>query len=64
MTSSAGTGSKSGSTTMTLSDVDGNGTLDLYVANYRPDDIRDRAAVSVTMAKGRPLMAGEDTNRS
>ena len=26
---------------MTLADVDGNGTLDLYVANYRADDIRD-----------------------
>ena len=28
---------------MALADIDGNGTLDLYVANYRAEDSRDRA---------------------
>ena len=52
-----------GSTTLALADVDGNGTLDLYVANYRPDDIRDRGQVHLTVVNGRPLMAGAETNR-
>ena len=40
---SAGTLSKYGATTMALADLDGNGTLDLYVANYRVANRRDRA---------------------
>ena len=40
---SAGTLSKYGAMTMALADIDGNGTLDLYVANYRVEDSRDRA---------------------
>jgi hypothetical protein len=62
-TAAAGTASQAGSTTMTLADVDGDGALDLYVANYRPDDIRDRGRVNVSMVKGKPVMAGTDTNR-
>lgn len=63
VTASAGTGSRFGSQTMALADVDGNGTLDLYVANNRPDDIRDRGQARVTMVNGRPVMAGTETNR-
>jgi hypothetical protein len=59
----AGTLSKYGSMTMTLADVDGNGTLDLYIANNRPDDIRDRGRVSITMVNGRPILPGAETNR-
>lgn len=62
-TAAAGTGGKLGSTTMALADVDGNGTLDLYIANYRTDDIRDHGQVSVSMVNGRPVMRGADTNR-
>ncbi len=62
-TAAAGTGSTAGSTTMALADVDGNGTLDLYIANYRPDDIRDRGRARVTLVNGRPVMAGTETNR-
>ncbi len=40
---SAGTLSQYGATTMALADIDGKGALDLYVANYRTDDYRDRA---------------------
>jgi len=32
---------------LTLADVDGNGSLDVYVANNRVDDIRDKARVPV-----------------
>ncbi|HLH56945.1 MAG TPA: VCBS repeat-containing protein, partial [Verrucomicrobiae bacterium] len=62
-TAAAGTGSKLGSTTMALADIDGNGTLDLYIANYRTDDIRDHGRVSVSIVQGRPVMRGAETNR-
>src|SRR6202142_2067542 len=38
----AGTLSKYGAMTMTLADIEGNGPLDLYVANNRAEDSRDR----------------------
>jgi enediyne biosynthesis protein E4 len=63
VTPAAGTANKYGTTSMTLSDVDGNGTLDLYVVNYRTDDIRDRGRVSVTKVNNRPVVAGMETNR-
>ncbi len=51
-TASAGTGSKYGSVTAALADVDGNGTLDLYVCNNRTDDIRDRGQVDIHSVGG------------
>ena len=51
-TASAGLGSKYGSVTVALADVDGNGTLDLYVCNNRTDDIRDRGQVDISMVRG------------
>ena len=51
-TAFAGTASKYGSVTLALADVDGNGTLDLYVCNYRKDDIRDRGQVDLQMVRG------------
>jgi hypothetical protein len=62
-TTEAGTASAAGSTTLALADVDGNGTLDLYVANYRPDDIRDRGRISVSLVNGRPVARGLESNR-
>ncbi len=52
VTSAAGTATKYGSMTMALADVDGNGTLDLYVANYRTEDIRDKGEVDLRMVNG------------
>ncbi|MBI4660202.1 MAG: VCBS repeat-containing protein [Verrucomicrobia bacterium] len=51
-THAAGTGSRRGSTTLALADVDGNGTLDLYVTNYRAEDIRDRGQVDLHLVNG------------
>ena len=39
---SAGTLSRYGATTLALADIDGRGPLDLYVADYRVEDSRDR----------------------
>jgi enediyne biosynthesis protein E4 len=63
VTAAAGTSGKYGSTTMTLADIDGKGALDLYIANYRTDDIRDRGRVNMNMVHGRPVLAGSETNR-
>ena len=41
VTDAAGLASRRGSTTATLADVDGDGTLDLYIANYKAKDAMD-----------------------
>ena len=53
VTQSAGTASPYGSVTLALADIDGNGTLDLYVANNRTDDIRDHGQVDLQMINGK-----------
>lgn len=47
---------------MALADFDGNGTLDLYIANYRTDSIRDRpnARFEINQASGKPVVAKVD----
>ncbi len=47
-TAEANTASPFANETLALADIDGNGTLDLYVCNYRNDDIRDWPRVPVT----------------
>src|SRR5207237_10833330 len=56
ITASAGTEHQFGSMTMALADVDGNGTLDLYIANYRMDDIRDRPTLTLRYDNGQPAI--------
>ena len=43
---------------MALADIDNNGTLDLYVANFRPDTIRDEPTTKFQgqMVNGRPVI--------
>lgn len=41
VTASAGLGSTAGSTSLALADIDGDGYLDLYLANYRTHTLRD-----------------------
>jgi len=55
-TEAAGLGGGHGSVTMTLADVDGNGTLDLYVANNRAEDMRDRGQVDIQQRNGRLIV--------
>jgi len=55
-TQAAGTSSKHGSTTLTLADIDGNGTLDLYIANNRAEDIRDKGRVDLHLVKGKVVV--------
>lgn len=56
VTAAAGTATHFGSTTLAVADIDGNGTLDLYVANYRSSDIRDQVRVPVQLVNGRPTV--------
>jgi hypothetical protein len=55
--------SRYGSVTLALADVDGNGTLDLYVANNRTDDIRDRGELDLRLVKGQLTVPPSLTNR-
>ena len=58
ITDRAGVRSKNSGTSMALADVDGNGTLDLYVANYRATTIRQEPGTKFTieMIGGRPYV--------
>ncbi|MBT5927779.1 MAG: CRTAC1 family protein, partial [Verrucomicrobia bacterium] len=58
-----GTETQYGATSMALADVDGNGTLDLYVANYRSNDIRDFARVPVKRVGGKMVPSDELQDR-
>jgi hypothetical protein len=57
VTVAAGTRSSFGCTTLALADVDGNGTIDIYVATYRADDIRDRARIDIRRVGGKVVVA-------
>ena len=61
-TQEAGVASSAGSMSMALGDVDGDGTLDLYVANYRPTTLMDRPMTrfDLRMVEGRPVVVGVD----
>jgi hypothetical protein len=63
VTQTAGTGSQFGSMTLALADVDGDGTLDLYVTNYRTDDIRDHSRIDIQRVNGQVLPAPELRDR-
>jgi len=62
-TAEAGTASHYGSVTMALADIDGNGTLDLYVANNRTEDIRNRGRVQIYMRNGQYVIPPEFKDR-
>ena len=62
----AGTLTPYGATTMTLADIDGNGTLDLFVADDRAEDSRDRAEfdnIDMLHENGRDVVAPSMSDR-
>jgi hypothetical protein len=59
----AGTANPFAATTMTLADVDGNGTLDLYVTNYRTNDVRDVGRVDLQTVNGKTVVPPALQNR-
>lgn len=59
-TDEAGIGSKRGSTSIAIADIEGDGDLDLYITNYRPVTIMDEPRTQfdfITDANGRPVLA-------
>lgn len=62
-TDRAGTGNSMAATTLALADVDGNGTLDLYIANNRGEDIRDRGKIDLPLRNGQVAMPPEFQDR-
>src|SRR6266480_3889629 len=64
VTVAAGLVSKLGSTSMALTDIDGNGTLDLYVANYGATSIlRSGGALNFSYINGQPVVRGRYAQR-
>ncbi|MBL9171804.1 MAG: VCBS repeat-containing protein [Verrucomicrobiales bacterium] len=59
----SGMGGNPGSVTLALADFDGNGTLDLYVANNRTDDIRDRGQIKLNLVNGKAVVPPQFQNR-
>ena len=49
--------------TMALADVDSNGTLDLYVTNNRPSDIRDEGSITLRRVGGKLVIPAKYRNR-
>ena len=62
-TAAARTASPFGSMTLALADVDGNGTLDLYVANNRTEDMRDRGQLNLRLVNGKMTVPPELKDR-
>lgn len=62
-TEAARTRSPFASATLALADVDGNGTLDLYVANNRAEDMRDRGQINLQMVNGQMAVPAALQNR-
>src|SRR5262245_28417616 len=53
-TAQAGTTSRYATESVALADIDGNGTLDLYVTNNRTDDVRDWLRIPVMLVNKKP----------
>jgi enediyne biosynthesis protein E4 len=56
VTSQAGTTTQYATESLAVADIDGNGTLDLYVTNNRTDDIRDWPRIPVVLVNKKPTV--------
>jgi hypothetical protein len=58
ITAEAGVASKNGGMSLALADVDGNGTLDLYVVNYQTTTMLDQPTTTfqITVVNGKPTV--------
>jgi hypothetical protein len=64
VTIQAGITSRIGATSMALGDIDGNGTVDLYVCDYGLTSIlRSGGALNVSLENGRPVVKGRYAQR-
>ncbi len=64
VTASSGIGGKSGSTSLALADLDGDGALDLYWCNFAVQAIlRDGGMITTRMINGQPQVTGRHANR-
>ncbi len=63
VTATAGLRGTEATETIALADIDGNGTLDAYVANNRTDDIRDWPRVPVIYVNRKPTVPPQLRNR-
>jgi len=64
VTAAAGLTSRLGSTSSALADIDGNGTLDLYVANYGVNSLlRSGGVFSFSYVNGQPVVRGRHAQR-
>ena len=55
-TGQAGTATQYATESLAVGDIDGNGTLDLYVTNNRTDDIRDWPRIPVVLVNKKPTV--------
>jgi hypothetical protein len=63
-TAEAGLASETGSTSLALADVNGDGSLDLYVANYGARSLfRSGGSMQVRMENGKWVVLGPNANR-
>jgi hypothetical protein len=63
VTSQAGTTTQYATESLAVADIDGNGTLDLYVTNNRTDDIRDWPRIPVVLVNKKPTVPPSLRNR-
>jgi len=63
VTEQAGLVSRAGSTSIAFADIDGDGDLDIYIANYGENTIRSGLSLSTRMVNGKEVVTGRYANR-